>query len=115
MGTNAIMKFFVKFIMLITLVLTGINVCFSSEIDCSVKHKISKSSIQEDQHKSTNSNSHECKADDCICALTCQSCLLSLTIAFKTQHFIFIKDHAFPHQLLSYSEIFLSQEKPPII
>lgn len=108
------MKFFVKFIVLIALVLTSINVCFSSEVDCSTDHKVSKDSSHQDQDGANHSD-QECKTDNCICVLTCQNVVITLSMPPSFQPFTESKNHSFSHQLLSYSEIFISEEEPPII
>jgi hypothetical protein len=110
------MKFFVKFIVLVALVLTSITVCFSSEIDCSVDHKISKNSSHQAQDNSSDSDSdHECKTDNCICVLTCQNGLVNLSNDSSLKPLLLAHNHSFSYQLRSYSEIFITEEKPPII
>ncbi len=100
-----------KFIIIIILVFTSINVCLSNDNICDDSSSYTQS--QSAQSSTTTLNANESK--HCICSLSCHNLFDGFTsLQTKT---IFIVISASPILFIQsvYPQVLISQDKPPII
>lgn len=105
---------FLKFIMVLTLVLTNMSVSFS-EVGCDHEESSAISTLANDFCDDKDGEENGCQDGDCICSLFCNNVVIeqNFTQVLFTPFFYLNSNHL--HFDSIYPEIFLQLEKPPLV
>lgn len=104
--------FFCKFILIFALVLTSINLCFPNEVECSdASGTIQKTS----QEKTQDRGQDRGEEHHCICSMTCHNLFLSFVIYESVEPHFSHSEVVFTYIPMTYPQVYLSLDKPPIV
>lgn len=97
-----------KFLIILALVFTSINVCFPNDVDCS-DNVYSSSSQAKTANSSGSQEEHHCSS------LSCNSGMASFSSKEVQSNIIIISQLPFSYTLSTYPKISLSMDKPPTV
>ena len=101
-----------RFFLIFALVITSINVCFPSEIDCS--DSTSSFSLQSTNVNATGSNSESQESHHCA-GLSCNTWIINFSNIVVELNYSIDSQYPFSHNLISYPKVSLSMDKPPLV
>lgn len=99
-----------QFFIILTLVLTSINVCFPNDVDCS-DNAYSSSSTSPNK----NSKSSGAQEDHHCFGMTCNILMTSFSNEVVQSNVVIISQQLFSYKLSTYPQISISTDKPPTV
>lgn len=93
------------------LVISSVGVCLSNDRACDQRPSYSES--QSTQSSSATQNQNEGR--HCICSLSCHNLLIGFTASQAKPITVVIKPSPFIYIQSSYPQVFITNDKPPII
>lgn len=101
----------IRFIVAAVLVLSSISVCLSNDNGCDDRPGFSQSNSSNAQSSSQEQNEDH----HCICSLSCNNMFVEVSTVKSKISSIVISSSTFQYIQITYPQVLLSLDKPPII
>ena len=105
---------FIRFIVAAVLVLSSISVCLSNDNDndndCDDRPGYTKS-----QSSNTTSSKEQSEDHHCICSLSCNNLFVQYTTSASKNSSIIVSTASFVFIQITYPQVLISLDKPPIV
>lgn len=96
---------------ILALVLTTINVCFPSDLECSEnEYSSSCTSFSKDSNTEVPQEKHHC-----VCSLACNSWMTTFSTKEESSSFVIISTIYYSYKISYYPKVSLSMDKPPTV